>query len=133
MSRAQITLSGKYDRERARKWIDQAPAGTRVTFRESKRSGAQNDKLWAMLTELAAQLDWHGQKLTADDWKILMMDALNREMRLVPNVDGTGFVNLGRSSSNLSKVEFSNLLEIIHAFGAQHNVVFRDPLAEVAA
>jgi hypothetical protein len=50
-------------------------------------------------------------------------------MRLVPSLDGTGVVNLGRSSSNLSKSEFSDLLELIHEFGARHGVVFHDPNA----
>lgn len=126
MSRAQLTLSGRVDRDRAVKWVEQAPAGTRVIFKESKRSTDQNSKLWAMLTEVATQLEWDGKRLTPDDWKLLFLDALNREMRLVPNIDGTGYVNLGRSSSNLSKSEFSDLLELIHEFGARHNVKFAD-------
>lgn len=131
MSRAQITLSGKFDRERAIKWITQAPAGTRVTFRDAKRTEAQNDKLWAMLTEVAVQISWHGQKLTAEDWKLIFMAALKQEMRIVPNIDGNGFVNLGRSTSRLSKAEFSDLIEIILMFGANHGVKFRDdPPAE---
>lgn len=126
MSRAQLTLSGRVDRERAIHWVEQAPAGTRVIFKESKRSTDQNSKLWAMLTEVATQLEWDGKRLTPDDWKLLFLDALNREMRLVPNIDGTGYVNLGRSSSNLSKSEFSDLLELLSAFGAQHGVIFKD-------
>lgn len=132
MSRAQITLSGKYDRERAMKWIVQAPPGTRVIFKDARRSIPQNDKMWAMLTEIASQVEWHGQKLTPDDWKLIFLDALKRELRLAPNIDGTGFVNLGRSSSNLSKGDFADLLELIGMFGANHGVAFRDP-AEAAA
>lgn len=135
MSRAQITLSGKFDRERAIKWITQAPAGTRVTFRDAKRTEDQNSKLWAMLTEVAVQVPWHGQKLTPEDWKLIFMAALKQEMRIVPNIDGNGFVDLGRSSSRLSKAEFSYLLEIILMFGANHGVKFRDdtPADEQAA
>lgn len=132
MSRAQITLSGKYDRERAMKWIVQAKPGTRVIFKDAKRSIPQNDKMWAMLTEIASQVEWHGQKLAPDDWKLIFLDALKRELRLAPNIDGNGFVNLGRSSSNLSKGDFADLLELIGMFGANHGVVFRDP-TEVAA
>lgn len=127
MSQAQITLCGRIDRERAVKWVGQAPAGTRVIFKESKRSTDQNAKLWAMLTEVSLQLDWHGQKLTPDSWKLLFLDALTTEMNLVPNIDGSGFVNLGRSSSNLSKSDFANLLELIAAFGAEHGVRFNNP------
>jgi hypothetical protein len=132
MSRAQLTLCSKAEREKAIRWIEQAPTGTRVTFKESKRTSDQNSKLWASLTDIATQLDWHGQKLTPDDWKILFLDALNREMRPVPRIDGRGFVNLGRSSSNLSKQEFSDLLELIAAFGAEHGVIFHDQQMEAA-
>ena len=126
MSRAQITLSSRADRERAIHWIGRAPPGTRVVFRESKRTTEQNDRMWAMLTDVASQLDWHGKKLPPDDWKLLFLDALSREERLVPSLDGEGLVDLGRSSSNLGKQDFSNLIELIAAFGANHGVIFHD-------
>jgi hypothetical protein len=127
MSRAVITINGTADREKAARWVMATKPGMRVEFKQAKRSGEQNDKLWAMLTEVAAQVPWHGIKLAPGDWKFIFLDALKRELRMVPNIDGTGFVNLGRSSSDLSKSEMSDLIELIHAFGAQHSVVFRDP------
>jgi NinB protein len=128
MSRAQITLCSRSEREKAVRWIGQAPKGTRVSFKESKRSTDQNSKLWASLTDVATQVIWHGDRLSPDDWKLIFLDGLNREMRNVPSLDGSGVVNLGRSSSNLSKSEFSNLLELIQMFGAQHGVVFHDQM-----
>jgi len=79
-----------------------------------------------MLTEVAEQVVWHGVKLSPDDWKIVMLSALKRELRMVPNLDGNGFVQLGRSSSDLTKDEMSGLQELISAFGAQHGVIFRE-------
>jgi hypothetical protein len=128
MSRAQITLCSRSEREKAANWAMRMPTGTRVTFKESKRSTDQNSKLWASLTDVATQVPWHGQRLTPDDWKLIFLDGLNREMRNVPSLDGSGMVNLGRSSSNLSKSEFSDLLELIQMFGAEHGVVFHDQL-----
>lgn len=132
MSRALIVLRGEIDRQRAKNWIDKAPAGTRLEFKATKRSIPQNDRMWAMLTDIATQVKWHGQNLHAEDWKYIFLDALKRELRIVPNIDGTGFVNLGRSSSDLSKAEMTDLIELIFAFGASHGVVFHDP-AEAAA
>lgn len=126
MSRYLITIRSDADREKASRWAAHAKEGMRVEFKEAKRSSQQNDKLWAMLTEVAAQVQWHGIKLTPEDFKFIFLDALKRELRMVPNIDGTGFVNLGRSSSDLSKSEMSDLIEIIHAFGAGHGVVFKD-------
>lgn len=126
MARATLILNSGPMRERAKAWIDKAPLNTRVEFKASKRSMPQNDRMWAMLTDVAQQLDWHGAKLTPDDWKLVFLDALKREVRAVPAIDGRGFVNLGRSSSDLGKDEMSDLMELIAAFGTQHGVVFHD-------
>lgn len=132
MTRALVVIAGQMDRQRIAKWAMQVPVNTRVEFKAPKRSIPQNDRMWSMLTEVAQQLPWHGMKLSADDWKLVFLDALNREVRVVPSIDGRGFVNLGRSSSDLSKDEMSDMMELIAAFGAEHGVSFREPV-EVAA
>ena len=126
MSRYLISVRNDADRERASKWAQGAPAGMRIEFKETKRTLPQNDRLWAMLTDVATQLPWHGVKLSPNDWKLLFLDSLKRELRMVPNLDGDGFVTLGRSSSDLSKAEMTDLIELILAFGANHAVVFHD-------
>lgn len=132
MSRVAVTLRTEADRKKVCKWVMNVDAGTRVELKEAKRTDDQNSKFWAMLTEVSQQLLWHGQKLNTEDWKLVFLDALKRELRIVPNITGNGFVNLGRSSSDLTKTEFSDLIEIIHAFGAEHGVQFQDD-REVAA
>jgi len=131
MARALLVLSNDIMRQRAIDWIRKAPANTRVEYKGPKRTLSQNDRMWAMLTDIATQLSWHGQKLTADDWKLVMLDALRREsgeiLRIVPNTDGTGFVNLSTSSSDLDKAEMSDLIELMFAFGAKHGVAWSDP------
>ena len=127
MSRALITLRNKLDRERAIRWIQRAPPETRVEFKASKRTIAQSDKMWAMCTDVARQVPWDGKKLRPADWRDLFLDSLKRELRVVPTLDGTGMLSLGRSTSDLGKVEMSNLIELIYAFGAEHGVVFQEP------
>lgn len=124
MSRACLILDGALSKETAFRWVAQAKPGTRLEFKAPKRTLDQNDLMWGLLTDLARQLAWHGVKLTPDDWKLVMLDGLKRELRLVPNIDGNGFVQLGRSSSDLTKDEFSQLIELILAFGAKHGVEF---------
>lgn len=133
MSRAVLILRSPAERAKAIRWIQKLPENTRVEFKETKRSIPQNARLWAMLTDVAQQLTWHGAKLTTDDWKLVFLASLKSEMRLVPNIDGTGLVNLGRSSSDLSRSEMSDLIEIIFAFGAQHGVAFHDDARRAAA
>lgn len=133
MSRALLVLDRPETRAKAQEWVSKAPFGTRLTFQAAKRSLPQNALLWARLTEIARVLPWHGVKLSADDWKLLFMDALKQEIRLAPNLAGTGFVNLGRSSSDLSKAEFAELLDLIDAFAAEHGVTFQTASANVRA
>lgn len=132
MSRALVIIASASDRAKVASWAAKAPWNTRVEFKGPKRSIPQNDRMWAMLTDVAEQVKHHGLKLSPDDWKLLFLDALKREVRMVPNLDGNGFVSLGRSSSDLSKDEMSDLFEVIAAYGAQRGVVFHDE-AEHAA
>lgn len=131
MSRALLVLDTDFQRQKAVDWCWSLKDGTRVEFKAPKRTDSQNDKMWAMLTEVSVQLKWHGIKLTPDDWKLQFLDALRRahgdQIRVVPNTDNTGFVNLGTSSSDLSKEEMSDLIELIFKFGAEHGVEFHDP------
>lgn len=124
MSRAVLVLANDVIRIRAIEWIKKAPADTRVEFKAPKRTLPQNARMWALLTDIAQQVEWHGQHLHPDDWKLIFLDALNTELRFVPNLEGKGFVNLGRSSSDLSKGEMGDLMTLIEAFGANRGVTF---------
>jgi hypothetical protein len=92
-----------------------------------KRSLGQNRLMWDTLTELAKQVEWHGQYLTKEEWKDVLTAALKRQ-KVVPGIDG-GFVVLGSSTSKMTKGEMSELIELAYAFGATHGVEF----AEVTA
>jgi hypothetical protein len=126
VTRATLILASPSVRDKAHTWIDKAPSGTRLDFKAPRRTLPQNSRMWAMLSDVAAQVPWHGLKLSPDDWKLLFLDALKREVRMVPNLDGNGFVSLGRSSSDLSKAEMGDLMELISAFGANHGVKFHE-------
>ena len=129
MSRAVLTLANDDIRAKAIRWIRGVPKDSRVEFKAPRRSLDQNAKMWAMLSEVAVQLPWHGLKLSADDYKLIFLDALKREVRMVPNLESTGFVSLGRSSSDLSKEEMADLITLIQEFGARHGVAFSEPEA----
>lgn len=132
MGRALLVLWNDAKRAEAIEWIRKAPKETRVTFQGPKRTLPQNDRMWAMLTDIATQKLWHGLRLDADAWKMIFLDALHREMRIVPNLDGTGFVSLSARSSDLSIPEMTDMIELMFAWGAQNHVVFHDT-AEHAA
>lgn len=108
-------------RRRAVEAVQRAAEGMVVRISPATRSLEQNAALWAMLGDVAAQVVWHGRKLDAESWKHIFTSSLKRQ-DVVPNLDGTGFVVLGQSTSKMTKAEMSDLLELIAAFGAQHDV-----------
>ena len=101
-------------------------AGTRlvVEVKDETRSSAQNRRLWAMLADISSQVDWHGQKLSAEEWKHVFSAALERQ-KVVPGLDG-GFVVLGQSTSRMTKPQMAEMQELMMAFGTQRGVTFND-------
>ena len=115
-------------RQNAAKAVLEAPEGFVVTIQEPTRNLEQNARLWASLTEVSRQVDWHGNHLTPEEWKDVFSAALKRQ-KVVPGIDG-GFVVIGARTSKMGKREFGELLELVYAFGAQHGVQFGDPAPE---
>lgn len=96
-----------------------------VEVKPLTRTLEQNAKLWAMLNDVSEQVNWHGQKLTPEDWKHVFSAALNQQ-RVVPNIDSTGFVVLGQSTSKMTVRQMADMIELINAFGAERNVNFKE-------
>lgn len=97
-----------------------APDGWIAKFSEATRTLDQNAKLWALLSEVSDQVEWYGQKLTAEEWKDVFSASLKRQ-KVVPGLDG-GFVVCGQRTSKIGKKEFSDLIELINAFSAERGV-----------
>lgn len=121
MGRATLTLP--WGRETAYHWLDKAPPGTRVTFQGPTRTIPQNDRMWAMLTDIALAKP-EGRDHDTATWKAIFMRALGREVQFERGLDGEIFP-LGFRSSALSKEEMSDLIEMIAEYGARHGVAFR--------
>ena len=137
MSRWTLKLS-PWNRALAIDWLDKAIANGdggswwSMVITDT-RTDEQNRKLWPMLQDVASQVEWFGQMLKKEDWKLIFLAALNRETRIVPNLENNGFVNLSTSSSKLSKAQFSDLIELIYQLGAERGVVWTDPKERKAA
>jgi len=132
MGRAQITILSNQSRQKALRWVRGAPAGTRIEFRGPKRSLPQNDIMWGHLTDIQQQFRrWDGQSMSTNDWKLMFLDALDREKRIVSSLDGARKVNLGNSSSSLSKEEMSDLITLIIAFADRNGIELKgSPMPE---
>ena len=117
-------MSHELARQRAIDAVRNAPAGYVIEIREPTRTLDQNALLWPLLTEVSRQVDWYGQKLTEDEWKDVFTAGL-RKQKAVPGIDG-GFVMVGSKTSRMNKREFSELVELIYAFGADRGVKFQE-------
>lgn len=91
-----------------------------VVIKDEKRPDVSNRKMWAMLRDVSQQVEWYGKKLSDEDWKHIFSASVEKQ-RAVPGLDG-GFVVLGISTRKQSQKWFSDLFEVMHAFGAEQGV-----------
>lgn len=120
-----IPLSSPSNVKAAHAVLDRAAqvGGWTMELRKQKRTDAQNRRLWAMLNDIArARPQINGIQMSADDWKCVLMHSLDRELRMVPALDGQGFVPLGYRSSRLNKQQMSDLLELITAYASREGI-----------
>ncbi|WP_409259912.1 recombination protein NinB [Pseudomonas sp. KCJK8806] len=127
MSLPSFPLRTEQDRARAILILQKVDLtkGITWTMREEVRSDAQNRRMWAMLRDISRQVEWYGQKLSDEDWKHIFSAAVQKQ-DAVPGIDG-GFVVLGVSTRKQSQKWFSDLFEVMHAFGAEHGVRWTEP------
>jgi hypothetical protein len=124
-------------RESCAAFVWTAPEGWDVTFSEPRRSNDQNSKMHAMISDIAKQAKFMNQKMDADDWKRLLIDAfakvmrdagtpLHHDGRVVPSLDGQRVVQLGIQSSAFYKAEASEFIEFLFSWGAENNIVWTE-------
>lgn len=93
------------------------------------RTPRQNDKLRAMLHDVAAQVQWsvngRMQFISDDDWKDIFSAELKKEQRIAAGLSG-GFVLLGLSTRKLKVREFADIIMLLQVFGDENNVVWSE-------
>lgn len=121
-----LTITGEIARKAICRHVLAAPEGYVVSIQAATRSLDQNAALWAALTDISNQTDWHGIKLTPDEWKDLLSAGLVKA-KVVPNMTGDGFVILGQRTSKMTKRQMGDLLDLVYAFGTERGVIFSEP------
>ena len=121
MDKQYFVLAHKTARDNAVKAVINAPDGVVVEIKEKTRSLEQNSLLWALMTDVSKQVIWHGRKLSPESWKHIFSSSLHKQ-DVVPNLDNDGFVVIGKSTSKMGKMEFSDMCELIYSFGAHQGV-----------
>lgn len=122
MNKYMLQLNNEAARKAAHRYVDLAHDGDVFIIKEPNRTLEQNSMLWPLLTDISEQVEWYGNKLSSEEWKDVLTAALRKE-KVVPGING-GFVVLGQRTSKMNKAEFSELLELILAFGSERGVKF---------
>jgi hypothetical protein len=125
-----IVLGSAFTRQRACALIQRAPDGYVATIAEPRRTVAQSDKMWAMLTDVSVAMPM-GRRHTPDDWKAIFMNACGWECQFVEGLDGRPFPK-GFRSSHLTKSQMGDLINFIQAFGDEHGVRWSDEAKDAA-
>lgn len=127
-----VILNSSHARSNARRLCDIAPPGTVATFRPARRTTAQNDLMWTLLS-IISRAKPQDRTMAPDKWKGVFLDAIGKKPEWVPSLDGESVVCTGYRSSRLTKAEMSEVIEQIYAYGAEHGVDFSETANAEAA
>jgi len=120
-----LRLFSQRQRQQAIDAVKQAPEHFIVEVKPNTRSGEQNRLLWALLTLAANNVPWvvNGKQvmLSADDWKDIFTASLHQENRIAKGING-GFVMLGRSTSQMTVTQMTELIEFVMAFLTERGI-----------
>jgi len=113
--------------------IKTAPEGYLVEIRQPTRNLEQNALIHSLVADIARTCEFNHQKLEPLDWKRLLLDAYGRIKaaegeplqgwgRVFPSLDHSGVVQLGIQSRSLSKIQASEFVDYLYAWGADNDV-----------
>ena len=116
-----VRILSDASRRLAHTLVDKAPIGALCNVREATRSGEQNAKMWAMLSDISRAKP-EGRKWTTDTWKAAFMHSLGHQVQFAEGLDGSGPFPVGFRSSHLSKAQMADLITVIQEYGDRHGV-----------
>jgi hypothetical protein len=122
-----VILRGETQRQLAHRLIDRAPPNYIVKIGEPTRTQDQNNKLWAMLTDVSRAKP-EGRRHVPDVWKALFMQACGHAQQFEIGLNGQPFP-MGFRSSRLTVKQMNDLIECIYEYGARHCVQWSDEAA----
>jgi NinB protein len=118
-----VILRGPNQRELAKRLVDQAPVDYVVRIAEMTRTGEQNDKMWAMLGDIARSKP-QGRRHTPDDWKAIIMNACGWDCQFLEGLDGKPFP-AGFRSSRMTKSQMMTMIDWMQAWGDENGVTWQ--------
>lgn len=99
-----------------------------ITIEPITRSLEQNARLHGMLSDIAAQKTFNGEKLTVEQWKMLFVSAhriaTGGDTKMAIGLEGE-VVNLRESTAKMSVARCNSLMQYIEAWAVMNDVKFR--------
>lgn len=90
-------------------------------------SWEQKKRFHAMVRDIARQIPWAGEMMDEHEWKLLILAGAYGQ-DVVPNPLGDGFVVRNRKRVRLlPKMDMTDLITQLFAFGAEKGVEWTDP------
>ena len=106
-----------------------------------EKSREQEEKYHAMIGDISHQLLHNGEKLDAESWKRLLIEAFvyvmqamakaenkpdpfHGKARLIMSLDGSRIVQLGVQSRRFGKGMASDFIEYLYSYGVENGVKF---------
>jgi hypothetical protein len=118
-----VWLTSPMQRAYAKHLIDVAPTYAIATVKAGDRTLEQNNKMWAMITDVSRARP-EGRLWVPETWKSAFMHLRGHQVQFAEGLDGSGPFPLGFRSSKLSKPQMSDLIECIYEYGIRHGVTF---------
>ena len=115
-----LWLRGEHQRRLAHQLIDKAPINAVVKISPEQRSLDQNNKMWAMISDVSRQKP-EGRLHVPEVWKAIFMAACGHEVQFENGLDNKPFP-IGFRSSNLSKTQMADLIEYMYFYGSKHDI-----------
>lgn len=135
--RRKFILRDQAVRRRACEYIAQVEEGCVVTVAPPARSNLQNEKMHAMIADIAKQFKflnrvWDSESMkrmlvaqfrsdTKDDAELMWLWDMGT-MEMVPSLDMTGIVMLGWQTRRFPKKLAMAFIDWLDCFGAEHNI-----------
>ena len=113
-----VIIRGSEQRELLTSMVSTLDVGTVVRIMPLSRSLSQNDKMWALLTDISRAKPM-GLDYSPVVWKALFMSAFGIESKFIEGLCGEP-VPVGYHTSSMSKPQMSEFLEFIQAWAAEH-------------
>jgi len=114
-------------RRNAERACSGAPDGWLLTIEPPKKSRPQEALYHTLFSQIAKSRQFMGKKHDAETWKRLIVDSFARikasegepiqgHGSMIPNLDQTGFVQLGVQTRRFTKSQASEFIEFVHAW-----------------